>query len=113
MLPILTLILPLISGVLGKIIPDAGQAAQVNAELQKALIEQQGEIQKAVAEAAKAQAEVNLAEAQSPSLFVAGWRPFIGWVCGCGFVYGFIIQPLFTWGSVMFGGPELTKLEAD
>jgi len=29
-----------------------------------------------------AQMEVNKAEAQHPSVFVAGWRPFIGWVCG-------------------------------
>jgi hypothetical protein len=103
MLGILTLLLPLISGVLGKIIPDAGQAAQVNAELQKALIEQQGEIDKAIAEAAKSQNEVNLAEAQSPSIFVSGWRPAVGWCCAAGFTYATILQPILGWFAAMAG----------
>ncbi len=34
-----------------------------------------------------AQISVNTEEAKSPSLFVAGWRPFIGWVCGAGLFY--------------------------
>lgn len=90
MFAILPLILPLISSVLGKLIPDAGQAAQVQAELQKALIERQGEIDKAIADAAKAQSDVNLEEAKSSSMFVAGWRPFVGWVCGFGLVYSVV-----------------------
>ncbi|NUO80835.1 hypothetical protein HUU05_12215, partial [candidate division KSB1 bacterium] len=32
------------------------------------------------------QAEINKIEAAHRSVFVAGWRPFIGWVCGCGFL---------------------------
>ena len=101
MLAILPLILPLITSVLGKIIPDAGQAAQINAELQKALIERQGEIDKAVAEAARAQAEINMKEAEHPSLFVSGWRPFVGWVCGLGCAYGFIVQPFLSWFAAL------------
>lgn len=97
MLAILPLILPLITSVLGKLIPDAGQAAQINAELQKALIERQGEIDKAIAEAARAQAEINMKEAEHPSLFVSGWRPFVGWICGLGCAYGFIVHPFLSW----------------
>ena len=41
----------------------------------------EGKIVEAIAKIDAAQAEVNLAEAQSSSLFVAGWRPAIGWVC--------------------------------
>lgn len=45
---------------------------------------------------ALAQMEVNKAEAGSSSLFVAGWRPFIGWTCGVSFAWAFVLQPVFT-----------------
>jgi hypothetical protein len=44
--------------------------------------------------AMNAQAEINKVEAASPNLFVAGWRPFIGWCSGIGFLYIVIIRPL-------------------
>ena len=34
-----------------------------------------------------AQVEINKIEAQHRSIFVAGWRPFIGWVCGFNLFY--------------------------
>lgn len=40
------------------------------------------------------QMAINKQEASHTSIFVAGWRPFIGWVCGSAFAYHFIIQPL-------------------
>ncbi|MBB4212544.1 hypothetical protein CCR85_13200 [Rhodothalassium salexigens] len=43
------------------------------------------------------QAEINRIEAAHRSLFVAGWRPFIGWVCGMGFLWAFLGHPLFEW----------------
>lgn len=48
-------------------------------------------------EPAMVQAEINKIEAAHRSVFVAGWRPFIGWVCGLGFAWAFIIQPLLGW----------------
>ena len=45
-------------------------------------------------ELAKGQLEVNKTEAASKSLFVAGWRPFIGWTCGLGFLCNFILIPI-------------------
>lgn len=51
------------------------------------------------------QAEINKVEAGHRSLFVAGWRPFIGWVCGLGLAYAFLIDPILTrYGAV---GPAL------
>lgn len=41
------------------------------------------------------QIEVNKIEAGHASLFVAGWRPFIGWVGGTAVAYSFIVAPLF------------------
>ena len=31
------------------------------------------------------------------SLFKSGWRPYIGWVCGCGFFYQLLIRPILSW----------------
>ena len=42
----------------------------------------------------KWQAEINKIEAAHRSLFVAGWRPFVGWTCGFGLAYTFVLQPL-------------------
>lgn len=39
------------------------------------------------------QAAINANEASNKNMFVAGWRPFIGWVCGCGLAYEFLLRP--------------------
>lgn len=44
------------------------------------------------------QAEINKIEAGHRSVFVAGWRPFIGWVCGSALAYSFIARDLLAWG---------------
>jgi len=44
-----------------------------------------------------AQTEVNKIEAASDKLFVAGWRPAIGWVCVVALAYQFILYPLLCW----------------
>ena len=38
--------------------------------------------------------ELNKAEAQHRSIFVSGWRPFIGWICGIAFATHYIIIPV-------------------
>lgn len=51
-----------------------------------------------------AQIEVNKEEAKSGSIFVAGWRPFVGWIGGAGLAYAAILQPLLSWvARVVFG----------
>jgi len=40
-----------------------------------------------------AQIEVNKVEAASQNLFVAGWRPAVGWVCAGAYAYSFVVQP--------------------
>lgn len=51
----------------------------------------------------KAQTDVNLVEARHPNIFVAGWRPFIGWVCGVAIAYNFVLNPLIIWISKLYG----------
>ena len=40
------------------------------------------------------QLEINKVEAASPSVFVSGWRPFIGWVCGAACAWNWIGLPI-------------------
>ena len=44
----------------------------------------------------KGQIDINKAEASHKSIFVAGWRPFIGWTCGVALAYTYVLQPLLT-----------------
>lgn len=43
------------------------------------------------------QTELNKIEAAHRSIFVAGWRPFIGWVCGSALLYNFVLRDLLAW----------------
>lgn len=43
------------------------------------------------------QLEINKVEAAHKSIFVAGWRPFIGWVCGAGVLYQFFLYGFLLW----------------
>jgi len=56
-----------------------------------------------ITEINKAQLEVNKVEAGHTSMFVAGWRPFTGWVCSFALLYHFILQPLLTFVLYSFG----------
>lgn len=53
-------------------------------------------------EPAKMQVELNKIEAQHRSKFVAGWRPFIGWVCGVALAWNYIAHPLAIWLLLAF-----------
>ena len=50
-----------------------------------------------------AQIELNKIEAGHRSTFVAGWRPFIGWVSGFALAYNFVIRDLIAWVMVNTG----------
>lgn len=43
------------------------------------------------------QTKINEIEAQHRTVFVAGWRPFIGWICGVALAYNFVIRDLLVW----------------
>ena len=59
-------------------------------------------------ELAKGQLAVNAVEAAHKSLFAAGWRPFVGWICGVGLLYNVIIsQILGIWFEVPTVDPSL------
>lgn len=81
---------PFLEGVLNRVIPDPQERMKMQIELAKlADAEAARESQERIA-----QTEVNKVEAGSSSLFVAGWRPAVGWACVAGFVYTTIVAPL-------------------
>ena len=71
---------------LGKFIEDKDTKNKIAAEL-STLAERHAQ------ELAKGQLEINKAEATHKSIFVAGWRPFIGWTCGVALCWHFVIAP--------------------
>ena len=60
-----------------------------------------------------AQIELNKQEADHSSMFVAGWRPFLGWVCGLGFAMNFLVAPVGTFISASAGYPDVIFPQAD
>ncbi len=99
----LSAILNIISIGIDKIFPDKDKAEAAKLEMFK--LGQQGQLQEAMNtfQLAMEQTKVNTEEAKSQSVFVAGWRPFIGWVCGVALAYNYVVMPfivwLSTWGS--------------
>lgn len=74
--------------VINKIWPD--KTEQEKQELAAALVLVQGQM------------KINEEEAKSSSFFVAGWRPFIGWVCGAGCAWNWVGLPVFTFVASTF-----------
>ena len=90
--------LDLAKTVIGTIWPDKTEAEK--AQLAAALAMVQGQM------------DVNRTEAASSSVFVAGWRPWIGWVCGMAFAWNWIGLPIALFAASYFGHP-ITVTAAD
>jgi hypothetical protein len=52
-----------------------------------------------------AQSKIDEVEAASPNLFIAGWRPCIGWICALGVGSAFVLRPVTIWLGVILGRP--------
>jgi Holin of 3TMs, for gene-transfer release len=70
-----------------RFLPDPATANAAKLELFK--MQQSGELTQLTG-----QMDINKEEAKSSSLFVAGWRPYIGWICGTGLGYQFLVYPI-------------------
>ncbi len=88
--------------------PNAAQADE--AKLKLITLQQSGELATIAG-----QLDINKIEAASPSMFVAGWRPFVGWVCGMSLALAYIPKALFlsclwayqAWVTIHGGKTEL------
>lgn len=103
---ILAPILDIGKSLLERWFPDPAQKAKAEAEFLQLLQEQ--ELKKVIA-----QLEVNAREAASPHMFVAGWRPAVGWCCALGFLWATIGQPVFGWLAVAKGWPEPPAIDTE
>jgi hypothetical protein len=91
----ITAALSLGSTLIDRLIPDRTQAAAAKAQLLD--LQVKGELDNALA-----QLQVDTAEAANKSIFVAGWRPAVGWVCSAAFGYAFVVQPLLQFTLIIF-----------
>ena len=89
-------LLPIIGSVLDRIIPDKNGADKAKQEIESALIKNATELN-------IAQAETNKIEAAHRSIWVAGWRPCLGWVAALGFAWVFLLQPIAQWLVLLTG----------
>lgn len=67
------------------------------AELEAKVLELENKAMEIEASMTNAVQEVNKIEAASANPFVSCWRPFIGWVCGFGCAYSYVLLPLMNW----------------
>lgn len=110
-----TLLMNVLPGLIDKLFPDPKAAGEAKLKLLE--MEQSGELAKLAAETdlAKGQLNVNAVEAGSTSLFVAGWRPFVGWICGLTIAFKYIGGPLLVMISTYLGHsiplPEIDSSE--
>lgn len=92
-----------IDGILGRFFPSKEKAQEFKGAMEAELLRQEGEITKAAIAAQAAQIDVNKAEAATGSLFIAGWRPYVGWVCGGALTVQYILRPLLPWVAEVAG----------
>ncbi len=88
---------PIVS-IINKVIPDKAAAAAAISQLQQ--LEAQGALETEktqLASITSAQSDVDKVEAANPSMFVAGWRPAVGWVCAAALGFQYIARPLIQW----------------
>jgi roadblock/LC7 domain-containing protein len=107
MIPIVTALLPALGTLIDRLIPDRAAAEKAKAEMELQLVT-------AANQAALAQVEVNKVEAGHSSVFVAGWRPSIGWVCAAGLAWAFVVAPIASWALLVLGiKAELPAIQFD
>lgn len=106
------LIKALLGPILGPLvdrIPDPNERARAREQVEQQMLT-------ALTALVQGQLEINKAEAQHSNPFVAGWRPFIGWVCGTALAWNFVLYPITQWLAFLYevdltGMPQLEAAE--
>ncbi len=96
-------ILGLAGPILDKFVEDKDTKNKIAAQLEQQLVGLQA-----------AQAQANIEQAKHPSLFVAGARPAIMWICALGLLTNFFIMPMAEWATAIWSpGIELPSLQTE
>lgn len=97
--PIIGDVINAVKDIVSEVVVDKDKRDQVNVQLK----ELEDKAEQRYHEEVLAQVEVNKIEASSGSLFVAGWRPFAGWIGGIGLGVSAIILPIASWVARVTG----------
>jgi hypothetical protein len=101
--------------ILSLFVKDKNLQQQLDAQITEANIDKEKLALAQEAAQAQGQLAINQQEAASTNWFVAGWRPYIGWVCGTGLLYAILVQPLLTFILLACGvrlpSDQLPKLD--
>ena len=92
-----------VASLLDKFIEDKDQKAKLAHEISTMATRHAQEL-------AKGQLEINKVEAQHRSMFVAGWRPFLGWGLSFAMIWHFVLVPLITF-ICAFAGMDIPDLQ--
>jgi hypothetical protein len=105
-------LLPVVGKVIDKLFPDPEKANEAKYKLLE--MQQKGDLAALDADVrlALGQMEINKEEAKHTSWYVAGWRPFVGWICGVGLVYEFLAQPLLGFVAGIYAWPEPPSIDS-
>jgi len=79
-----------VTDIIGEVVVDKDKAREIQLEIEKLADKADERLHDQII----AQTEINKEEAKSSHLFVAGWRPFVGWTSGVGLGYATIIEPM-------------------
>ena len=87
----------LVAGLIGPILePLIGLIPNKNARAE-AREKAEAQIVTAMTGLVQGQLDINKEEAKHASLFVAGWRPAVGWICGIALGWNFVVHPMLLW----------------
>ena len=99
---LIALLSPLVGKVIDRI-PNSHEREKAKLQFEVELAKIDQTILTSLVEIDKAQAAINVEEAKHSNIFVAGWRPFIGWVCGAGFAWLVLAQPVLVFAFAASG----------
>lgn len=99
MIPVLGDIINQIGGIISKVVPDADKKLDISLEFAK-LADLADQRESALI---SGQIDVDKVEASNSNIFVAGWRPAIGWVGATALGWTWMAAPLLQWGCSLFG----------
>lgn len=95
MVPLIAAVLPVVTSLLDKFIPDTAARDKAKAEAEMTLLQ-------TLAAGDLAQQEVNKIEAANANIFVSGWRPAIGWCCALALFWNYLGYPLAIWACAIW-----------
>ncbi len=99
---------PILDGIL-RFIPDKNEREKAKEQFEMQMLA-------ALTSLVQGQLDINMKEAEHKSIFVAGWRPAIGWICGSALGWNYVLQPIIAWIAVangfdLAGAPQLDTAE--